>query len=212
MSAFADPELQRPVRQLMLLKRRLCLAATTLILIVAAGLGYDILRTAPAYAENATVLFALPTYETTANAYSWLAPALITTGDTIAQIVMNPQSADQIRAAGGAGQYDLELINSYNQDYPDFNFPDAAISASSPDAAETRWTFEVTARLMRQILAQRQELAGVPAGDRITARIIADSGVVAQSGARKRALAGLALLTLIAGCAAWRSISRWNPA
>lgn len=186
------------------------MAAIVLIVIVTAGLGYDVLSVPPVYAESATVLFSLPAYETSANAYSWLAPSLITTGAAFSQIAMGPQSQGQIRAMGGVGSYDLELINSYNQDYPDYNFPDATLTATSADAAETHWTFVVATRLLNQLLAKRQAQAGVPAGDRITARIIADSGTMVQTGSRKRALAGLMLLAVIACSAAWRVISRWT--
>ena len=190
-------------------RRQLCLVAIGLVMVLTSGLGYSLLTTRPTYAESATVLFALPKYESSADAYSWLAPSLITTGGAFSQIVMNPQSRRQIRAVGGAGNYDLELINYYNQDYPDYSFPDATLTATAPDATETHWTFVVATRLLNRVLAQRQELAGVPAGDRVSARLIADSGTVVQTGSRKRALAGLMLLAIVAGSVAWRFVSRW---
>jgi|GEM_PF-2380732 len=121
------------------------------------------------YPEHSTELrrerylfFRLPAFEASANAYSWLALSLISAGQAMSQIVMNSQSQGLIYAAGGIGHYDLELINSYNQDYPDYNYPYATLTATSPDAAETHWTFVLATRMINQVLTRQQ--AQVPPG------------------------------------------------
>jgi hypothetical protein len=181
-----------------------------MILILTAGLAIDIETTQPTYVESATLLFKLPAFETFANTYSGLAPSLITSGEAISQIVMNLQSQNLIRTAGGTDDYDLELINLYNQDYPDYSYPYATLTATSSDAAETHWTFDVVTKRLNQVLAQRQ--AQVPPGNRIVAQIIGDTGPLIQTGSRKRALAGLAVLAMVAGASAWRFLGRWDLA
>jgi hypothetical protein len=123
---------------------------------------------------------------------------------------MSPQAQIQIRAAHGVAGYDLALINIYNQDYPDYSYPEATLTTSSPDAAETHRTFTIAARILAQILAKRQKRTGVPSSRRISARIIGDSLPVAQTGSHKRVFAGLALLAMVACSTTSGFIDRWR--
>src|ERR1022692_2052737 len=195
-------------------QRRVRMAGLAIILILAAVLAFDIENTQPTYAESAVVLFAMPAYQTAVTAatlYTWYAPALITTGDAVTQIVMNSQSQTRIQAMGGTASYGLTLINLYNQDYPNYSYPDATLTAVSASPAETHWTFMVAARALNRTLAARKAAAGGAPVDRISVRIIGDSGPMVQTGSHKRALAGLTLLAILAGTSAWGFLGRWDP-
>lgn len=191
-------------------QQRLRIASVTAILILAVSLAYGLHRARPSYVESATVLFKMPAVDASARAYSRLGSALTTTSQVITQIVMSPQSQLLIRAAGGTASYDLALINLYNQDYPDYSYPEATLTASSPAAGETARTFTMATRMLTKILASRQARAGVPPGSRIAAQLIGDSGPIARAGSHKRAFAGLMLLTMVASSWAWNYFGRWR--
>jgi hypothetical protein len=180
----------------------LCIVAVAIIA------SYRIHRDRPVYVENASVLFTNPVLTAYPRAYSWLAASEIAAANAASQAVMGPRSAARIRAAGGTGSYLVQLINLYNLDYPDFSYPEASLSVSSPDPALTRRTFILVAQMLNGILADLQKRAGVAADHRIVGRIIGNSGLLAESGSRKRAYVGLILLAAVASAAAWDAISR----
>jgi hypothetical protein len=177
--------------------------AVVVTLLIALGAGYAMKRTRPAYLETATVVFSLPRSQTAPNAYFVFAPALITSSEAIIQVLMSPQGRRQISEAGGTAKVDLELVNLYNQEYPEYGVPLATLTAVSPSAAATHRTFMIAARLLNHDLVTRQAHSGVPWRDRITEQVIGDSGAIAQKGSSKRAYAGLAFLTLAGVCMVW---------
>jgi hypothetical protein len=189
-------------------RKTLRLASAALILCLAAGAGYRILRTAPAYLESATLVFQLPKARTSPNAYVIFAPSLITSSEAMTQILLSPQAQQQIRQVARTADVDVQLVNLYSEQYPDYGEPLATLTATSPSAATTHRAFTSATRLVSQLLAARQAKASVPRRDRIAARIIADSGTVAQRGSAKRVIAGLALLALVGVAAVWGFIDR----
>jgi hypothetical protein len=197
-------------------QRRLRLAAVGLALVLAAGVGYDIKSAPPTYLESATVIFIMPKIWAAPYTYSWLAGSVITSGEAMTQILMNPQSQHRIREAGGTARYDLALINLYNEDHPNYSRPLATLTAASPSAADAHRTFIAAARLLRHLLAARQAQAGVAPRNRISAQIIGDTGPIASAGSPKRAFAGLALVAVVAISMLWgflgRRVASRNPA
>src|SRR5580658_7270606 len=187
---------------------RLALVVTTLLL--AAGAGYDIESSPPVYLESATVEFSLPEIQNAPNAYYIFAPALITSGETMVQILMSPSAQRQIGAAGRHASVSLALVNLYNEEYPFYGFPLATLTAASPVAADAHRTFMVAARVLGLLLAAQQKQAGVPPRERISAQILGDSGPIIQTGSRARAFGGLALLAAIAASLAWDGAGRWR--
>jgi len=154
-------------------------------------------RTRPVYVESATVLFALPASNGYSALYTWQGQSLIATGSVMSQIFMSPQIMSHIRKAGGTASYDLELVNLYNQDYPDYSYPEATLTAYSPRAANTRLTYLIALRTLTGLLARRQVQAGAPPGDRIVIRVADNVGPVAESGSRPRSVFGLLLLAMV---------------
>jgi hypothetical protein len=167
-------------------------------LLLAAGTGYDIKISPPIYLESATVEFSPPKVPNAANAYYVFAPSLITSGEAMVQILMSPSVQHQIGAVGRGARVNLALVNLYNEEYPNYGVPLATLTATSPVAADTHRTFMVAARTLGLLLAARQEQAGVRPGERITARILGDSGPIIQTGSRVRVFGGLALLAAMA--------------
>jgi hypothetical protein len=186
--------------------RRPHLIAVVLVGIAAAITGAIIQRSAPVYTESATVLFALPARSAAAT-YSWHAGSLIATGAVISQVVMSPRVRSQIEKAGGTARYNLALVNLYNEDYPDYGYPEALLTASSSSASNTHQTFLIARKKLVLLLARRQRMAGARPGDEIVARLTDDSGPVAEAGSLKRSLAALALLALVCGCTLWNALS-----
>src|ERR1700691_4758719 len=96
----------------------------TLAGIVAATAGLAILRSRPVYTETAIVIFTLPS-TSPVETYGGQVNSLIATGSVVSQVVMGPQIAARIKKAGGVASYDLAMVNLYNDDYPDFGYPEA---------------------------------------------------------------------------------------
>ncbi len=182
------------------------LAAALLVWLVAAGVGYDLMKLPPTYLESATVMFSLPKSESAANDYYTYAIPLITSAQAMVQELTGPRARSQIRAAGGSARVDLQLVNLYSEQYPDYGVPLATLTAASPSAENVHSTFAIAARRVVSLLATRQAKAGVARRDRISAEIIADTGPLIQTGSAKRVMAGLAALALMAVAGLWSVI------
>jgi hypothetical protein len=179
---------------------------------ITSGLAVHIERNRPNYVESATVLFTMPTADSSTTGYTWQAEALISTGSAISQIITSPQVEHKVAQAGGTAAYSLTLVNLYNQDYPDFGYPEATLSVHSSDPASTHRTYLIARRTMIETLASRQKQAGAPRGHRIVVQVADDSGPIPQTGSRKRALGGLLLLGLVAGGTGWSLTGRRRAA
>jgi hypothetical protein len=179
-----------------------------LILIITAGLGIKIERDRPTYVESATVLFTVPNVDSSALTYTWQAQSLISTGAVVGEILMSPQIEREVARAGGTAPYSLTLVNLYNQDYPEYGYPEATLSATSASPAGTRRTYLIAKRTMINVLAAWQDRAGAPKQHRIVAQVTNDSGPVARMGSRQRALGGLLLLGLVAAGTCWSLTGR----
>jgi hypothetical protein len=138
------------------------------------------------------------------------APSLIASGEVMVQILMSPSAQSQIGAAGRGVRVSLALVNLYNEEYPNYGVPLATLTAASPVAADAHRAFAVAERVLGVVLAARQEQAGVPPRDRISAQILGDSGPIIQTGSRARVFGGLAVLTAIAVGLAWNGAGRWG--
>jgi hypothetical protein len=166
------------------------------VLILAAVSARGVEHAPQAYLESGTVVIAAQNAPLTDEPYSTVSGSLVTTSAVMAQSLMSPQARALVREAGGTADFRLALVNFNNQDYPEYGFPLATLTAQSADPGVTRRTFQVVLHVLRRLLAQRQGHAG--ARGRISAQLVSDTGAVTQPGSRKRSLAALGLLTLIA--------------
>jgi hypothetical protein len=190
-------------------RKRLRIAAAMAVLLGATGAGYGIESTPTSYLESANVLFSLPRAQTSPNAYYLFAPSLIMSGEGISQLLMNPQAQHQIHQEGGTADINLALVNLYSEEYPEYGEPLATLTAVSQSAASTRSTFMIATRLLGQILETIQKNAHVVPRNRISARIIADTGPIIQTGSIVRTFAGIAVLAIMAVAMAWALIDRY---
>jgi hypothetical protein len=191
-------------------RKRLRLALVVAMLLLAAGVGYDIGVSPPMYLESALVEFSLPKTLNAPDAYYLFAPSLITSGEVMVQVLNSPSAQRQIGAAAQGASVSLALVNLYNEEYPNYGVPLATLTAASPVAADAHRTFVVAARVLGRLLAARQERAGVPPRQRVSAQILGDSGPIIQTGSRARVFGGLALLAAIAAGLAWDGAGRWG--
>jgi hypothetical protein len=171
--------------------------ATGVVFVLAIAALYTVKTSQPGYQETSTVIFVAPKSNNFPNPYDSDADApLITTDEIVVRELMSPQSLRLVQAAGGTGDFSIELVNLYNQEYPDYGVPDATITTQASSWTATHTTYLVVARQLTNRLAELQ--ARVKPRNRIVANIVGDSGPIIQTGSPKRAYAGLILLTLVA--------------
>lgn len=177
-----------------LLRRHI--AAVLVLLAVAASVGYALFRAPVQYQDSATIVLAAPTSTMFPNPLTSLSDTLIDTAGAMAVTAMSPQVQQDVRTAGGTATYDVELVNSYNLEYPDFADPYVTITANGTSPAQARQTFNlVTQFLTRDLLLDQ---AGVPPANRISAHLVGATGPLSQRGSPKRVLGGLLALTMVA--------------
>lgn len=167
--------------------------AVALVLILAAGLGYHIDRTVPGYADTATVEFTAPK----GTAYN--RESLLVIDELTANSVMSARGQEEVRSAGGTANYNVALINFYNEDFPYYGVPYVTVTTMSHDAADTQRTFPAVMEVLRNDLAALQARQGAKPDSWVGLRTIAaPTGAVPETGSRKRTLGGLAILTIVA--------------
>jgi hypothetical protein len=172
--------------------------AVMVVFVLAAAVLYDFKTSPRLYQESATVVFIAPSSLANPNPYSSFGGSLITAGEVMIRLLMSPQGQQRVREAGGTADFNVALVNLYNQEYPDFGDPYAILSAAADNPAAAHATFVVVARQLLGILASRQARYGVAPHSRVTAHLVGDSGPVVQQGSSKRAYAGVFLLTIVA--------------
>jgi hypothetical protein len=166
------------------------------VFILAAALAYHLEHADPGYAEVATVAFTAPRGQ--AQIFNY-AGSLVVVDELAAHSVMSAPSQQQVRNLGGTASYDVALVNLSNEDFPNYSNPYVTVTTTSPDPVAAQDTFTAVMTVLRQDLATMQARQGAKPGSWIQARTISGpSGPVAQTGSRKRSLAGLAVLALIA--------------
>lgn len=172
------------------------IAAILIVVAIAAWAGYSLHRAPTQYQDSGTVVFTAPTSTDYPNPFASLSDTLIDAGGIIALYAMSPQAQQQIRQEGGAGSYDVELVNSYNLEYPDFSDPYVTVTATAVGPAQAQRTFNLVNRLLATELTVQQ--ASVRPVDRIGIRPVGVTGPLSQQGSSKRVFAGLLVLTVVA--------------
>jgi hypothetical protein len=172
------------------------------ILVVAAGVEYSFKHTAPVYAETGTLVFIPPTSGAHPNAYAAVGGSLLEAAGYLAAKAMSPQEQQLVQAQGGTTQYDVELLNSYNLQYPNFSNAYLVVTTTSPDPVAAHRTYGAVTRLLYKQFREQQAASDVTLNNRVLMVMAGDTGPLAQQGSSKRALIGLAILTIIAVFAA----------
>jgi hypothetical protein len=172
------------------------MVAVGMVVIVMAGLAYYVKHANPGYADGATVAFTTPTRQ------GWPfsgAQSLLVIDELTANSVMSTQGRREVRSAGGAADYDVALVNLYNEEYPNYSVPYVTVTTTSPDPVAAEDTFNIVMKVLQDDLVSLQARKGAPQNAWIRLRTIAaPTGPLPLRGSSKRTLAALAILALIA--------------
>jgi hypothetical protein len=184
------------IRETVALFRR-HLLAVAVVLIIAAGVAYELESTPLLYSESATLEFIVAKSSVYSSINMLQIKPLIATEVMMAQTMTTPAGQDQVRKWGGAAQFSITPENMYSMQYPEYAEPSATLTATSQDPAAVRRTFTIVGRLLGQRLAALQARAKTPARQYVSVSVIGDTGPLPQPGSRTRLFGGLAVLTLV---------------
>ncbi len=172
--------------------------AVLAVLIVSAGVAYSFKHTTPTYQETSTMVFLPPISGAKPNPYASAGGAITEAAGVMTVWIMSPQGQEQVRRGGGTAEIDVELVNSYNLEYPDFSNPYVTVTTTSQDFTAVHRTFTVVSQLIANQFRLRQMQYGVAANSLIGIVTAGDTGPLLSQGSSKRSLAGLVILTLLA--------------
>jgi hypothetical protein len=172
--------------------------AVLVVLIVAAGVDYSIKHAPPGYLETETIAFVPPHSGAHPNPLSAVGGALLQTAGVVAVQAMSSQEQQQVLRAGGTASYDVELINSYNLQYPNFSNAYLTVTTTATDPAAVHRTFVILTRLLTDQFTAQQARDNVALNNRVGIIQTGDTGPLLAQGSPKRVLIGLIILTLVA--------------
>lgn len=177
----------------LLLRHRI---AVTFAVLVAGVLSFRIIHANPGYMESGGVVFTAP--KSASNIFQSL-PSLQVTEETVAGYMMGSQGGQQVRAAGGTAPYTVAMLNTYNEDFPDYSQPYVTITAMSNNPETARQTFGAVLGVLGKATRALQVKVGATPDNAVRATLIAaPTGPIEQGGSRKRSAAGLGVLAIIA--------------
>ncbi len=172
--------------------------AVLVILVIAAGVEYTFKHSAPAYAEVGTLVFIPPTSGAHPNAYSAVGGSILEAAGTLAVSAMSPREQQEVLRSGGNAAYDVELLNSYNLEYPDYSNAYLTVSTASADPVAVHRTYALVTHLLTSQFRAQQAAFGATPNNRVEIVMAGDTGPLVQQGSSKRALIGLFILTIVA--------------
>lgn len=179
-----------------LLRRHL--AAFTIVFILSVGFMYYLQHKAQGYVDTATVAFTAPTGPKGQTDLFEDEQSLLVIDALTADSATSQKGQQQVREAGGTTNYDVALVNLNDEDYPNYGDPYVTVTTSSFDPAAAQRTFTAVMRVLRVDLAALQARQGANPATWIQLHTIAlPSGPVAETGSRKRTLAGVAILAVM---------------
>jgi hypothetical protein len=179
-----------------LLRRHLI--AVLVVLAIAACVDYEFKHTTASYAETSTMVFVPPVSGVHPNPLEAVGGALTESAGVLAAQAMSPAEQQEVQRMGGAASYDVELVNSYNLQYPNFSSPYLTITTTAADPATAHRTYTILTRLLTNQFTAQQAETGAQSNNRAQIIVSGDTGPLIQQGSPKRALFGLILLTLVA--------------
>ena len=179
-----------------LLRRHLL--AILVVLAIAAAVEYEFKHSAASYAETATMVFVPPESGVHPNPFAAVGGSLTVVAGVLAVNSMSPQEQQLVARAHGTGTYDVELVNDYNLQYPNFSSPYLTVTTISSDPAAAHTTYTVLSQLLTNQFMTQQAQDGVLPNSRIQIVVAGDTGPLIQQGSPKRVLIGLFILTIVA--------------
>jgi len=171
--------------------------AVLAVLVLALWVVHDFKATPTVYLDGATVIFKPPISTRYPNPYESGGGSIVTAAGVVAAYVQGTEGQRLVSAAGGTLPYTVQLINSYNQDYPNYPYPEVDVEVTGTDLAAVVRTYVAVIQVVNSQTAARQAAVKAPKIDRITTKVVGDPGPLAQPGSPKRTLGGLMLLTVV---------------
>jgi hypothetical protein len=171
--------------------------AVLAVLALALWLVHEFKATPMVYADGATVVFKPPYSGRYPNPYESGGGSIITAAGVIANYVQGSEGQQLVSAAGGTLPYTAQLINTYNQDFPNYSAPEVDVEVTGTDIGAVTRTYAAVIQVMKDQTVARQVAAKAPKRDRMHMIVVGDPGPLAQPGSSKRTLGGLMLLTLV---------------
>jgi hypothetical protein len=180
--------------------------AVAVVCLAVLGFGYHLAHMNPGYTDAGTIGFIAPNDPLTGFAYAQGTQVIkVVTADYMTGTAAN----QQIRAAGGTAPYNVELLNGYNEEFPDYSQPYVTVTTSSPDPTSAQNTYNAVVSVLLRNLAERQQ--GVPPKAQITALPVNSTGPTLQTGSNKRVYAAIAVLTIVAAFMTASLLDRRRP-
>jgi hypothetical protein len=131
------------------------------------------------------------------NPYEAGGGSIVTGAGVIANYVNGSVGQKLVSAAGGTLPYTVQLINVYNQDFPNYPSPEVDVEVNGTDIGAVTHTYAAVIQVIKAQNVARQVAAKSPKVDWMTIKVIGGNGPLAQPGSSKRTLGGLMLLTLV---------------
>lgn len=181
--------------QILALMRR-HLVAVVAILILTAGIAWDIKSTPPPYTESANVIFTPPAINPYFSISSFTS-TLITTAEIMTRTMVSPESQQKVHEAGGTADFSVGLVNYNNEQFPYYGNPYVTVTTTATNPVDAHRTFAIVIQSFQRLVSERQAQAGVRSISRISTQIVGDTGPVGQPGSSKRASAGLIMLAIL---------------
>jgi hypothetical protein len=179
-----------------LLRRHI--AAVLVVLAAVLVVAHYLKASTQPFQDSGVVIFTAPPSSAFPNPYSAPNGSLIVVAGIIATRAMDSHGQEEVQAAGGAGQYSVSLVNSYNLEYPAYDSPALTVTADSVSPSVASRTFTAVTQVLTQELSNLQDHANLPQTNRISAEIVGATGPLSQQGSSKRVYAGVLFLAIIA--------------
>jgi glycosyltransferase involved in cell wall biosynthesis len=177
----------------LLLRHRIPVILTAL---VAGILSFQLIHANPGYTDSGGVMFTAP--KSSGSLFDNM-QSLQAAQEAVAGYMMDSQGEQRVRAAGGTASYNVAMLNSYNEDFPDYSQPYVTITVMSDQPAAAGKTFRTVLGVLREATAVLQAQVGASPKNEVQATLVAvPTGPIAQGGSRKRSYAAFAVLTIIA--------------
>lgn len=176
-----------------------------LALVLTAAGAYHELHPRREYQSSAVVVLRPPVTGNQPNQYANLLPPVAFVSYGVVQQLQSPAGAAELRAAGVTGVHRLLPRNSGTSVTPAYVIPSLQIQAEQP------WPAAADAMVRRIIgvytshVNSLQETQHVAPASRMSVQLLVPPNAVLMTGAKTRALAGVALIGLVGGtlCALW---------
>ncbi|MEC3998839.1 hypothetical protein VSR01_37300 [Actinacidiphila sp. DG2A-62] len=186
-----------PGEVVLALLRRWYVLAVALVL-TACG-AYAVLRPAQTWLSSAVVVVKPPVTGNQPNQLANLQPPLAAVSYAVVQQLRAPSGARELADAGVHGGYALLPRNSGTSVTPQYLIPSVQIQVRAGDGAAADSAVRAITTVYRRHLEALQDAQRVPAGSRMSLDLLVPPSAVLETGARTRALGGVALTGLIGG-------------